>query len=304
MSRVLVTGANSGLGFEACRQLASRGGFSRIILACRSKEKADQAATELSQTTNTDPSLFQVLQLDVSNLDSCRAAAKQLDAPIDLCLLNAGGFADQKLTKEGLLEIFQMNTMGHAVFLESIIKQQKLAKGGRVVFAGSEGSRGVGPIQKTKYPSPDVAGITAFMTGTAYQNYDVMQAYGNTKTIGANYISCMARKFPDYYFATVSPGGTSGTSVNKNAPGYISFIGSLCSCCLSAGGMTHSPAEGAARYITVLCEPQKYPSGTVIMSARGATGPLADQATIGHADLFADQRLQDAAYEAMRKYIN
>ena len=50
----LVTGANSGLGFEAARQLAELG-YESIVLACRTEAKGDQARKELVELTGVDP---------------------------------------------------------------------------------------------------------------------------------------------------------------------------------------------------------------------------------------------------------
>ena len=61
---VLITGANSGLGFEAAARLASLG-WSRVILACRTLEKAQGARAELKERTGVDP--FEELELDVSD---------------------------------------------------------------------------------------------------------------------------------------------------------------------------------------------------------------------------------------------
>ena len=86
----LVTGANSGIGFEAAAQLAEDG-WGKVILACRSEAKGDDARTKLVARTGKD--CFEVLGLDTSEVASANAASDQLrerGGKIDFLLLNAG----------------------------------------------------------------------------------------------------------------------------------------------------------------------------------------------------------------------
>jgi len=71
----LVTGANSGLGFEAAAQLAEAG-YGRVILACRSLEKAAGARKSLRDRVGKD--VFETVAVDVAELASSRAAAEEL----------------------------------------------------------------------------------------------------------------------------------------------------------------------------------------------------------------------------------
>lgn len=71
----LVTGANSGLGFEAAAQLAEAG-YGRVILACRTLEKAEAARQALATRVGSDP--FDILEVDLSSIESARAASDEL----------------------------------------------------------------------------------------------------------------------------------------------------------------------------------------------------------------------------------
>ena len=85
----VVTGANTGIGFEAAAVLAQRGAVT--VLACRDTGKAERAAARLSAAT---PDVaVSVVRLDLGSLDSIRAAAEQIRAGherIDLLINNAG----------------------------------------------------------------------------------------------------------------------------------------------------------------------------------------------------------------------
>lgn len=71
----LVTGANSGLGFEAAAQLAEAG-YSRVILACRTLEKAEAAKQALAARVGGDP--FDTLAVDISSIESANTASDEL----------------------------------------------------------------------------------------------------------------------------------------------------------------------------------------------------------------------------------
>ena len=76
----------AGLGFDAARQLAllpDNQRPQRIILACRNPTKAEAAKTELQALTQQTDDLFEILILDVSNLESCRKAAETLQGTVD-----------------------------------------------------------------------------------------------------------------------------------------------------------------------------------------------------------------------------
>ena len=85
----VVTGANTGLGFETARVLAARG--ASVVLAVRDTEKGKRAAARIAGTAPGADVMVQ--PLDLTSLDSVRAAAGELRARhprIDLLINNAG----------------------------------------------------------------------------------------------------------------------------------------------------------------------------------------------------------------------
>lgn len=75
---VLITGANAGIGKDTARQLALRGDTARIYLACRNPGKAQTAQKDLE--TVTGRRVFETVIMDVSDLESVRAAAASISA--------------------------------------------------------------------------------------------------------------------------------------------------------------------------------------------------------------------------------
>ncbi|MEL6890007.1 MAG: oxidoreductase [Actinomycetota bacterium] len=110
---VMITGANSGIGFEAAKELVARG--AHVVLACRSVPKADAAVAEI--VAGDPPGSTEVLELDLSDLDSVRTAAETFLAAhdrLDVLINNAGLMATPKRTTAQGLELqFGVNHLGH-----------------------------------------------------------------------------------------------------------------------------------------------------------------------------------------------
>ncbi|KAE8380935.1 hypothetical protein BDV26DRAFT_290017 [Aspergillus bertholletiae] len=112
---VLVTGATSGVGLEAARQLAQLGPR-LLILGARNLSKADGVKRQLEQ--DTPHIAVQVAELDLEDLSSVDRFVDGLHAGaihLDLALLNAGFFAhDDRMTPDGYSALFQVNFLSTA----------------------------------------------------------------------------------------------------------------------------------------------------------------------------------------------
>jgi NAD(P)-dependent dehydrogenase (short-subunit alcohol dehydrogenase family) len=117
MRRVLVTGANRGLGLEFVRQLLERG--DRVFAGCREPDDAD----ELRACGATAPGRLTLVRLDVTDEESIRAAAAtvadETDA-LDWVINNAGTFATGEaglfhLDAAKMTHVFQVNAIGPAI---------------------------------------------------------------------------------------------------------------------------------------------------------------------------------------------
>jgi NAD(P)-dependent dehydrogenase (short-subunit alcohol dehydrogenase family) len=136
----IVTGANTGIGFEAARVLAAR--RARVLLACRDKARAEAAIARIRRLTRDADAAF--LPLDQADLDSVRAAADAVEKEprIDALVNNAGVMRPPLMrTSQGFELQFGVNHLG--CFALTVLLLPKLAEtaGARVVVTASVAHR-------------------------------------------------------------------------------------------------------------------------------------------------------------------
>lgn len=109
---VLITGGNTGLGYETALDLAKRG--ARIILACRDMKKANEAADKIRQLTNNKQ--IESGHLDLADLSSVRQFSKEMTSKLDRLdiLINNAGImmCPSWKTKDGFEMHFGTNHLG------------------------------------------------------------------------------------------------------------------------------------------------------------------------------------------------
>lgn len=280
-SSILITGANSGLGFEAARQFALRKDVSKIVLACRNQDRAQEALRQLEALTGKK--IFEILLVDVGDLDSCRKAAENLDTQVDGIILNAGGGGGTeptKLTSDGVMFIFAVNVLGHVHLTDLLMKNGKLAKGGSVMYVASFAARGAPEVGAAKPSITDgsVEEWTSVANGKKFANNKTYtDIYGSVKLMGALWTMSMARKHADMRFLTVDPGMARGTSGTATLPWHQRWTMNTAMWVMQLLGRAHSVDVGAERYVDVLLNEDKFKSGVWWGSKKGLTGELADQ---------------------------
>jgi NAD(P)-dependent dehydrogenase (short-subunit alcohol dehydrogenase family) len=134
----LVTGANSGIGFETTRALAEHG--AHVVMACRDLDKAQRAADKLEN--DLDQSSLELLALDLSDLVAVRRAAEQFSgehARLDLLINNAGVMGTPyRQTADGFELQMATNHLGHFA-LTGLLMDRLLTSGhSRVVTVSSQ----------------------------------------------------------------------------------------------------------------------------------------------------------------------
>jgi NAD(P)-dependent dehydrogenase (short-subunit alcohol dehydrogenase family) len=133
----VVTGANSGLGFETARQLAAHG--ARVMLTTRSEAKG-QAAVDRIKSESPD-ALVEFRVLDLADLDSVRAFAGAITGSaiaVDVLVNNAGVmFPPRALTRQGFESQFATNHLGHFALTGLMFATIRRGADARVVTVSS-----------------------------------------------------------------------------------------------------------------------------------------------------------------------
>jgi NAD(P)-dependent dehydrogenase (short-subunit alcohol dehydrogenase family) len=168
--RVLITGANSGIGFETARELARKG--AEIILPARSMVKAKDAVNRIRKEIPSASLIPGVL--DLASLASVREFAtwfsKQYPGPsIDLLINNAGVMAIPKreLTVDGFERQFATNFLGPFALTALLYPHVRQREGNRIVIVSSS---------VTKWAKIDFANLQS-----EHRYSPMAQAYGQSK---------------------------------------------------------------------------------------------------------------------------
>ncbi|XP_031341707.1 retinol dehydrogenase 12-like [Photinus pyralis] len=133
---VIVTGANSGIGFSTAFEFAIRG--AKVILACRSIPLAEKARKKIVEDTQ-NPNVF-VRIVDLASLKSVRAFAAEINNSedrLDILVNNAGAIMEGGRTVDGLSKNLQVNSLGPFLLTLLLIDLLKRTKSSRIVNVGS-----------------------------------------------------------------------------------------------------------------------------------------------------------------------
>jgi NAD(P)-dependent dehydrogenase (short-subunit alcohol dehydrogenase family) len=206
---VVITGANSGIGFEAAKALAEGG--ATVVLACRDTDRAGQAADRIrADVLNAD---IRITELDLASLGSIRAAAERIRADhsrIDLLINNAGlMIPPYGRTEDGFELQFGTNHLGHFALTGLLVDRMVTAPGSRIVTVSSNAHKG---------------GRINFDDLQSTQRYSRMAAYGQSKLANLLFTYELQRRLAEAGAETIAvaahPGG-SRTELTRNTPGLF-----------------------------------------------------------------------------------
>lgn len=203
---VLITGCNSGIGYETMRVLAAR--KAHVIGTGRTIEKAQQACDSVQGKTTPV-----VLELsDLNSVVNCANQVKALGLPIDMLILNAGvGFFGEFQLINGIERIFHINYLGHFVLVNHLLSLVRQANKGRIVHVGSRQS----------YLSAPPEGID-FDNLRGEKEFDGSLAYGRSKLANALLSLKLSSQLDSTQtMSNVIHPGFVKTNIGRNAPAYI-----------------------------------------------------------------------------------
>ncbi|MCV7177207.1 SDR family NAD(P)-dependent oxidoreductase [Mycolicibacterium sphagni] len=209
----VITGANTGLGYETARALAAKG--AHVVIAVRNLDKGKAAADLIGRRyPGADVS---VQALDLTSLDSVRAAAGQLRAGhdrIDLLINNAGVMMTPKeTTKDGFELQFGTNHLGHFALTGLLLDRLLASPGSRVVTVSSNGHR---------------FGGIRFDDLQSERSYSRAGAYGQSKLANLLFTYELQRRLAGTgTIAVAAHPGASSSELGRYAPGAVRRIAPL-----------------------------------------------------------------------------
>ena len=239
---VVVTGANTGIGYQTAAVLAHRG--AHVVLAVRNLEKGNAA---LSRIVAAGPRADVTLQaLDLSSLDSVRSAADALRTAyprIDLLINNAGVMLTPKqVTKDGFELQFGTNHLGHFALTGLVLDHLLPVRGSRVVTVSSMGHR--------------LRAAIHFDDLQWERRYEPGAAYGQSKLANLLFTYELQRRLAarssgkNATIAVAAHPGTSNTELTRNLPAIFRPVKAV------LGPMLfQSPAMGALPTLRAATDP-------------------------------------------------
>ncbi len=189
----VVTGCNSGIGYETMRVLALRGAY--VIGTGRTLAKAEAACASVVGVTTP-------VQLELTDFDSivaCAEAIRSLNSPVDMLICNAGMRGGEYAVVNGVEQHFAVNHLGHFLLVNRLLDRLFLADQGRVVVVSSRVAYTDAPEEGILFDDLDMSG-----------DWDVGSAYAHSKLANALFSFELARLLK-------------GTRITSNAlhPGVI-----------------------------------------------------------------------------------
>ena len=250
--RVIVTGANTGIGYETARALASAG--ASVMLACRSLATGDAAASRIREAhAGADVSCQ---QLDLASMPAIRAFTEALDdTPIDILVCNAGSMSLEYVeTEQGFERTLGVCHIGHFLLVKLLMSRLLASGTPRVVMVSSIAHQNPKTLDFDNLPY-------------SKDTYAVMGAYGQAKLCNI----LMALELQNRYgeqgltACSVHPGNMVTTDFGRES-GFMKFAFKLMSpftknanqgAATSVLCAVHEPASDLAAGFFSHCQPAK-----------------------------------------------
>jgi len=229
----VVTGANTGIGFETAAAFAERN--TTVVLACRNQQKAEDAVERIR--ARTPEAELRFIPLDLTSLASVKDCVETFRSDfdrLDLLINNAGVMAPPLgHTEDGFELQFGCNHLGHFALTGRLLDLLQATPGARVVVVSSLTHR---------------MGAMDFDNLNAEKGYRKMSAYGQSKLANLLFTFELQRRFADTgsdVVATAAHPGWTRTDLQRHAA-LMDFFGPL----------TQSPTMGALPTLRAAVDPR------------------------------------------------
>lgn len=259
----LVTGGNSGLGYETVKALAIKG--AKVYLACRDLTKGEKAKSDLIKLQSD--AQIEVLKLDLASIKGITQAAQQIkssERQLDILVNNAGLMAmPYQETEDGFESQFGVNHLGHWVLTSSVFELLLATENSRVVTVTSTAHHMARSINDLDPNFKD--------------NYSAWGSYGHSKLANYYFAIGLHRIFQNAKVSQLSllthPGLTrTNLQVQTAKQGGGGFAGKISEPMTAKLGM--DPWQGAQSQIKAALDPS-VKSGEFYGPRFGMAGPPA-----------------------------
>jgi len=215
---VIITGANTGIGWETARVLALRG--ADVVLACRNRERAAAARDRIIEYGIPGQRL-ELGDLDLSSLQSIRQFAKDFVASgrsLQLLINNAGVMLPtRRATRDGFEAHFGINHLGHFLLTDLLQEPLRAARGARVVCLSSS-------AMQFATLTPEFGDLN-----WKERKFSAFRAYGDSKLMNDMFAVEFTRRFASEGIVAnaLHPGIIASTELARDQPWYMKILGLL-----------------------------------------------------------------------------
>ena len=253
---VIVTGANSGIGWHTANELAAHG--AEVVLACRNVDLAQQAAARINGKTR-------VAELDLASLESVRRFAESWQEPLDLLINNAGVMWPPafRRTADGHELQFGTNHLGHFALTGRLLPALLEAPHPRVVTVASIAHHDGSPKLLEQNPK---------------EGYRSTEYYGNSKLANLLFGLELHRRSSaagSKLTSTLAHPGVSSTNLftSRDGRGSHWLVRTFAPAVMPVVLQSAARGADATLYAATLAEPGSYTGPTGRMEFRGPIGP-------------------------------
>jgi NAD(P)-dependent dehydrogenase (short-subunit alcohol dehydrogenase family) len=251
MKTFLITGANSGIGLEAARQLVGQG--NHVVMAVRDRGRGEAARADIAR--QFPRAEIDLVTVDLSDLDSVRALG-ETRPKLDVLINNAGvGTAPLKKTREGVYLQFGANHLGHFILTGLLFPQLELSSDPRVVTVSS----GFGRRGKLDLENLD-----------ASRGYSQGRAYAQSKLANALFAAELDRRLRvagSRVKSVVAHPGIAATPLQQKPTGAVGVLSRTISALLGR------PAANGALPTVLAATGSDVRGGEVYGPGKGKTAP-------------------------------
>jgi len=206
----LVTGANSGIGFELSKMLASQGAY--VTMACRNPQRCFSAADRIRKEVPS--ASVSPLILDLSSLSKTNRAARtflQNNERLDILFLNAGIVGPFELSDDGIEHVFQVNLISHHLLYRILEPLLQVSEHAKVVSTSSVAGKVWVPYGSVEsYVPPTIEGLNEW-NPTGMRVAERLLLYGRSKLAQILWTKYLTRRL----------GNDSTIHVNAFHPGAV-----------------------------------------------------------------------------------